>query len=52
MVERVVIYATGTPIRPADKAAIDTLTMKVREKNDGLRSLIHEVVQSELFLNK
>jgi len=50
--ERLIVYATGTPIRPADRAAVDALVKTVRVKGYGLRTLIHEIVQSELFLHK
>lgn len=50
--EKLVIYATGTTIRPADRPAIDAIVGRVREKNYGLRTLIHEIVRSDLFLKK
>jgi len=50
--QKLVIYATGNDIRPADHAAIDALVGRVRDKNYGLRALVHEVVQSDLFLKK
>jgi hypothetical protein len=52
LTEKLLVYATGNPIRPADRAAVDSILNRVREKNDGLRALVHEVVQSPLFLNK
>jgi hypothetical protein len=50
--EKLLVYATGSPIRPADRAAVDGVIQRVRGKNDGLRTLVHELVQSELFLSK
>ena len=50
--EKLLVYATGSPVRPADRAAVDDIHRRLRDKNDGLRSLVHELVQSELFLNK
>ena len=50
--EKLLIYATGSPLRPADRAAVDELLRRVHARNDGLRTLVHELVQSELFLNK
>jgi hypothetical protein len=50
--EKLLVYTTGSPVRPADRAAVDNLLRRVRDKNDGLRTLVHELVQSELFLNK
>jgi hypothetical protein len=50
--EKLLVYATGSPIRAADRAAVDGILQRVRDKNYGLRSLIHELVQSALFLEK
>jgi ankyrin repeat protein len=52
LTEKLVTYATGTAIRPGDHAAIDEIVGKIRTRNYGLRSLIHEIVNSDLFLNK
>jgi hypothetical protein len=45
-------YATGAAPTPLDRAALDAVVAKVRDKDYGLRSLVHEVVQSDLFRNK
>lgn len=50
--EKMLVYATGSPMRPADRPAVDSILRRVHEKNDGLRTLVHELIQSELFLNK
>jgi hypothetical protein len=50
--EKLLVYATGTSIRPGDRAAIDRLVAQARARNYGLRSLLHAIVASELFLNK
>jgi hypothetical protein len=42
-------YATGASVSFADRAAIDAILQK---SNFGIRSLIHDVIQSELFRNK
>lgn len=52
LAEKLVVYATGNPVRPSDRAAVDGILQRVRDKNDGLRTLVHELVQSELFLSK
>jgi hypothetical protein len=52
LTEKLVVYATGTVIRPADRAPIDTIVNNVRARKYGLRTLIHEIVASELFLSK
>jgi hypothetical protein len=52
LAEKLLIYATGARIEAADKLQVEAIVGKVREKNYGLRSLMHEIVQSQLFLNK
>ncbi len=50
--EKLLVYATGSSVRPADRALVDHLLQRVHNQNGGLRTLIHELVQSELFLKK
>lgn len=50
LVNQLVLYATGAPVRFSDRAAVERILAKA--KGHGLRSLIHGIVQSELFLNK
>jgi hypothetical protein len=50
--EKLIVYATGSPLRPADGAAVERVMQRLREHDYGARTLVHEVVQSELFLNK
>lgn len=52
LTERLVTYATGASPQAADKAEVEGIVRRVREKDYGLRSLVHEVVQSKLFLEK
>lgn len=47
-----VIYATGAPIRFSDRAELEKIVQTCRADGYGIRSLIHAVVQSELFLKK
>jgi len=49
---KLVTYATGGPPAAADLPQIDAIVGRVREKNYGFRSLIHEIVQSALFRSK
>ena len=49
---KLLTYATGGPPGPRDRAALDAIAAKVRGKDYGLRTLVHEVVQSEMFQNK
>ena len=50
--ERLLVYATGHALDFADRAAVTQIVDNTRAKNHGLRSLIHEVVQSQTFLSK
>ncbi|HXT59623.1 MAG TPA: DUF1592 domain-containing protein, partial [Pirellulales bacterium] len=49
---KLVTYATGGAPEAGDREQIDAIVGKVREKNYGFRSLIHEIVESELFRTK
>ena len=50
--EKLLIYGTGSDIRTADRLIVTEIVKRIRAKNYGLRTLVHEVVQSELFRNK
>jgi len=49
---RLVTYATGAAPQTADQAEIEAIVRKVRDGNYGLRTLVHEIVQSKLFRNR
>jgi len=49
---KLLTYATGAMPTPVDRADVERVVAAVRGKNYGLRSLVHEVVQSEVFLKK
>ncbi|HEV3027370.1 MAG TPA: DUF1592 domain-containing protein, partial [Planctomycetota bacterium] len=49
---KLIVYATGSAIRSADGTVIDEILARVRGKSYGFRTLLHEVVQSRIFLNK
>jgi hypothetical protein len=52
LVEKVMIYATGADIQFADRAVVEQIVATLRTRNYGFRTLIHEVVQSRVFVNK
>ena len=52
LAEKLVTYATGAAPGPADGLEIGEIVAKVRARNYGLRTLIHEIVLSRLFQNK
>lgn len=49
---KLLTYGTGGAPQPADQAQIAAIVSRVRDNNYGFRSLIHEIVQSELFQQK
>lgn len=49
---KLVTYATGGAPTNADQQDVQAIVTRVREKNYGLRSLVHEVVQSGMFQSK
>ncbi len=49
---QLIIYATGAGIRFSDRAAIDAIVAKTKPGKHGIRSLVQEVVASELFRSK
>ena len=52
LAEKLLAYGTGAAPTPTDKPQIELVVSRVRDKNYGFKSLIHEVVQSALFQNK
>ncbi len=52
LVEKLVAYSTGAEPATVDEPEIEAIVGRVREKNYGFRSLIHEIVQSAIFQSK
>jgi len=52
LADKLLTYATGHATDPADRTELDSLVERVRRQGYGLRTLIHEIVQSPLFLQK
>ena len=52
LAEKLIAYGTGAEVRFADRTAVKKITQRVMENGGGLRSLIHEIIHSELFRNK
>ena len=51
-VSHLMTYATGAEISFADRAVVEDTLSKAKASHFGVRSLIHEVIQSELFRSK
>lgn len=52
LASKMLTYATGASVQFADRADIEAIVGQIRDKNYGLRSLVHAIVQSRPFLNK
>jgi len=52
LAEKLLTYATGAEPQFADREVIEQIVVKVRTKNYGLRTLVHEIVQSRPFRSK
>lgn len=52
LAQKLLVYSTGAEIQFADREVVEKIVASVRARNYGFRSLIHEVVQSRVFLNK
>jgi len=52
LAQQLIVYATGAPIRFSDRPAIGKILASSRAAGYGVRKLVHEIVQSELFLSK
>ncbi len=50
LAEKLLIYGTGRPVGLADRAAVNEIVKRAEAKEPGLRSMIHAVVESDLFM--
>jgi hypothetical protein len=49
---KLLTYATGGAVAQADQPEIEAIVARVRARGYGLRTLVHEIVQSRLFQTK
>jgi hypothetical protein len=52
LAQQLSVYATGAPIRFSDRPKIAKMLANTRSAGYGVRSLILELIQSDLFLEK
>jgi Protein of unknown function (DUF1585)/Protein of unknown function (DUF1588) len=52
MVHKLATFALGRPLTFSDHADIDRITANVRRHDDGLATMIHSLVASDLFQTK
>ncbi|HUG91769.1 MAG TPA: DUF1592 domain-containing protein [Planctomycetaceae bacterium] len=50
--EKLLIFGTGAPISFADRQAVDRIVEQAADDDYGLRSIVHAVVTSPVFLSK
>ena len=46
------LLPTGSDMQCADRADVNDIVSRIRDKGYGLRSVVHEVVESRPFLHK
>jgi hypothetical protein len=49
---QLVTYATGTPVRFGDRTELEKILNQSKETGYGVRSIIHAIIETDLFLNK
>ena len=52
VVKQLLVYSTGAPVRFSDRAEIEKIVASTKSSQYGVRSLIHALVQSDLFVSK
>ena len=52
LTEQLLVYATGAPVGFADRDDVSAILEKSRASAFGVRAIIHEIIQSPLFLRK
>jgi hypothetical protein len=52
LVRQLVTYATGSPVRFADRARVEVILQHTKAAGYPVRQLVHEIIQSDLFLRK
>jgi cytochrome c551/c552 len=50
--KQLVIYATGAPIRFSDREQVERIVDASKSDSYGLRTIVHQVIESDLFRNK
>ncbi len=52
LVRQLVTYSTGAPVGFGDRPKIEAILDRARSSEYGVKSLIHDIIDSELFRNK
>jgi mono/diheme cytochrome c family protein len=52
LAKQLVVFATGTPVRFSDRDELERILQRARPHKYGVRTLVEEIVRSELFQTK
>lgn len=52
LLRQLTVYATGAPVGFADRAKLETMLDQAQPTHYGVKSLVHQLVQSEVFQKK
>jgi mono/diheme cytochrome c family protein len=52
LAQQLLVFATGAPVRFGDRAELEQILDRAQPRHYGVRSLVHEIVQSNLFQTK
>ena len=52
LARQLVVFATGAPVRFSDRDELERILQRARAKKYGVRTLVEEIVRSELFQTK
>jgi hypothetical protein len=52
LTQNLLTYATGAGIQFADRDAVESILTRLKSRRGGLRTLVHEIVQSDTFQTK
>jgi hypothetical protein len=52
LARQLTVFATGAPVRFSDRAEIEKILDTAKPSQYGVKSIVHAIVQSELFRNK
>jgi len=52
LARQLVVFATGAPVRFTDRAELEQILQRASERQYGVRTLVEEIVRSELFQTK
>jgi hypothetical protein len=52
LIKQLITYGTGAPVRFSDREAVERIVQRSRSRQFGLRTIVHEIIQSDVFQMK